>query len=90
MNHHKASYAPYMGGYQALIRLPRDGFLKPVLGKGGVPLFFTTALEAQEAATRALEAYCDGHMRRDGETLSTGSCERDRVFANFGKRRARA
>jgi hypothetical protein len=85
-NCHRATYKQAMGGFQALIRLPRDGFLKPVCGKGGRPTIYNTALAAQEAATRALEAYLDGNLRRDGETLSGKRSEAEKVFAKLRRR----
>lgn len=70
-----------------MLRLPRDGEMKPIVGKGGKPVIYSTALAAQEASTAALEAYCDGNLRRDGELLSPGRCEAEKLFGNK-KRRA--
>lgn len=89
MNHHYATYRPTCSGYHAMVRLPRDGFPKPIIGKSGKPVIYATALAAQEAATRALEAYLDGNLRRAGETLSANNLEAERVFSRF-KRRAHA
>lgn len=85
MNACFATYKRACGGYHALLRLPRDGYLKPVLGKRGRPEVYPDALSAQETATRALEAYWNGNMRRDGETLSAARVAAEAVFM---KRRA--
>lgn len=80
MNRHFATYRQTCAGYEALVRLPRDGFLKPLTGKGGDAIIYNSPLAAQEAATRALEAYLDGDYRRAGERLSGAHCEAEKLF----------
>ena len=87
MNACRATYKQTCGGYQALLRLPRDGYLKPVLGKGGMPIIYNSPLAAQEAATERLCEWINGNLRRDGERLSAVKSEAEALFAKT-KRRA--
>lgn len=80
MNAFFATYKEACGGFYALLRLPKDGFLKPILGKGGNPIIYSTPLAAQEASTRALEAWCNGNLVRDGERLSVVKSEAEKLF----------
>lgn len=84
MNQFFGGHRQAMGGYQALVRLPRDGFPKPILNKRGTPIIFKDPLSAQIAATDAICAFLNGKYRRDGETLSGKRCEAEKVFAKLG------
>ena len=57
------------GRFFAMVRLPKDSHAKPILGKGGAPLPFKSAYEAQKAASDSVCAYWNGNLLRDGETL---------------------
>jgi hypothetical protein len=81
LNASRATYREFCGGYQALVRLPRDGALKPILGPKGRPKLYDTALAAQIAATEALCAYWNGRLRRDGERLCAAKTDAERLFA---------
>jgi len=89
MNEFRAFAAPVCAGWHAMIRLPADAAARPIMADGGRPKVFPTELEAHKEATRHLERYVNGNMRRDGATLGEMDPDVERVFANFAKQRGR-
>lgn len=79
MNEH-AGYAIERGGkWWAMLRFPKDGQPKPVLGEGGAPIRFDTELEALKTVNKHLVGYMNGpDYRRDGETIAI--CKADAAF----------
>lgn len=88
MNCFEATYRPVCGGFHAIVRLPRDGASRPVLGKGGKPTIYPDALAAQKAATAVLLGYINGNLRRDGERLSPARSEAEALFVGRKNRRS--
>lgn len=80
MNHFAGFTVPVAGGHHAMLRFAEDGKAEPVLGEKGKPQVFETELEAQKAVTDHLLRYFNGHMRRDGETISSARDAAERVF----------
>ncbi len=74
MNEH-AGYAVERGGkWWAMLRFPKDGQPKPILGEGGAPVRFDTELEAVKTVNKHLVGYMNGpDYRRDGETIKAVS-----------------
>lgn len=76
MNEH-AGYAVERGGkWWAMLRFPKDGKPKPVLGKCGAPIRFDTELEALKTVNKHLVGYMNGpEYRRDGETIQMSKAD---------------
>ncbi|MBW3096827.1 hypothetical protein [Pseudohoeflea coraliihabitans] len=72
------------GAYYAMVRLPRHAKAMPILGKGGRPVRFHDAYSAMRAATQAVLAYFNGHLVRDGETLSATRDAAEQLFRRAG------
>ncbi|GLQ36729.1 hypothetical protein GCM10007908_03490 [Rhizobium albus] len=89
MNEFRAFAHPVHGGFHAMIRLAHQAKPEPVKGRGGAPILYATELDAHKAATAHLEAYFNGSLTRDGDTLSTAKREADVVFAKFTKQRGK-
>lgn len=87
MNECSVSYKRACGGYYAMLRLPRDGGLKPIVGKGGMAIIYDTPLAALEASSSHLCKWINGNLVRDGERLSPGRSEAEKMFPGL-KRRA--
>lgn len=85
MNHFAGFTQPVVGGHHAMLRFAEDGQAEPVLGDGGKPIIFPTELDAQKAVTENLLRYFNGHLRRDGETITSARAEADRIFRKGGK-----
>ncbi|MCM2293782.1 hypothetical protein NAC44_15755 [Allorhizobium sp. BGMRC 0089] len=66
MNELKGYAQAVTKGWWAMLRLPRDGSARPLLGKGGEPQVFATELEAVKAVNRHLLAYVNGGYRHSG------------------------
>ena len=80
MNHFAGYTTPVVGGHHAMLRFAEDGQAEPVLGAMGKPMVFQTELEAQKAVTNNLLKYFNGHLRRDGETITSARAAAERIF----------
>ncbi|PBC01765.1 hypothetical protein [Mesorhizobium sp. WSM3860] len=80
MNHFAGFTTPVVGGHHAMLRFAEDGQPEPVLAPGGKPMIFPTELEAWKAVTQNLLRYINGHMRRDGETITSARDAAERIF----------
>ena len=63
-----------------MLRFARDAEPAPVLGDGGHPVVYATKAEAWQAGTEHLLRYFNGHMRRDGETLTSAKAAANAIF----------
>lgn len=80
MNHFAGFTTPVVGGHHAMLRFAEDGRAEPVLGPRGEPRVFPTELEAWKAVTESLLRYFNGHMRRDGATITSARDAAERIF----------
>jgi hypothetical protein len=80
VNHFAGFTTPVVGGHYAMLRFAEDGQAEPVLCAKGKPMLFSTELEAQKAVTENLLKYFNGHLRRDGETITSARNAAERVF----------
>jgi hypothetical protein len=80
MNHFAGFTVPVAGGHYAMLRFAEDGQAEPVLAPGGKPTVFPTELEAWKAVAQNLLRYINGHMRRDGETITSARDAAERIF----------
>lgn len=80
MNHFAGFTTPVVGGHHAMLRFAEDGKAEPVLGPCGAPKIFPTEMEAWKAVTENLLRYFNGHLRRDGETITSARDAAERIF----------
>lgn len=72
MNDFDGRAVPHGKNWCAMLRLARDGELKPLLNKGGSPILFVTELAATKALLEHTFAYFNGRLVRDGEVATAG------------------
>lgn len=78
------------GGFKAYLRLASDGEPKPLMGKGGKPIIYRSEVEALRAITDNLCRYINGHLVRDGETLSSRAVKQaEALFPTLVKQRGK-
>lgn len=63
-----------------MLRFAEDGQAEPVMASCGKPTVFPTELDAQRAVTEHLLRYFNGHMRREGEILTSARAVAERIF----------
>lgn len=80
MNHFAGFTRPVVGGHHAMLRFAEDGRPEPVMATSGKPVVYPTELEAWRAVAEHLLRYFNGHMRRDGETLTSARDAANRIF----------
>lgn len=76
--------------WHAMLRLARDGELKPLLNKGGSPIMFVDELAAMRAVLEHTFAYFNGHLVRDGEFAVAGDRAGARSAAKLPFRKGKA
>lgn len=73
-----------------MVRLARDGELKPLLNKGGSPMLFLDELAATKAVLEHTFAYFNGRLVRDGEFARGGNRSSAKAAAAMVFRKGRA
>ncbi|NEH72305.1 hypothetical protein [Rhizobium leguminosarum] len=78
------------GGWRAMLRFARDAKPKPLLDKGGDPIWYEDELTATKAALRHVLAYFNGNLVSSGE-IAGGTihlarrAKAERLFRKGGK-----